>query len=273
MPKYKIVASDLDGTLLDSNSQISEENISAIKDLIRKGVHFVPSSGRTLSEMPQAIKENTDIRFISCSNGAAVIDRKTGERILMCIPHGLAVKVLDILNSYETHIAFRHNGECYVDSAFKTDEQIKYFNVCDIHLGVVKQYAVFKDDFKNFSYSLDNIEVFAVFFRSVAEMEECRERLSRLGDLRIADSWNYNLEICSAHAGKGNALKALADKLGIDYADTIGVGDSDNDSTMIKAAGLGLAMENACDSLKKIADGVICTNNEHAIKYILEHYF
>ena len=64
----------------------------------------------------------------------------------------------------------------------------------------------------------------------------------------------------------------LADMLGVDRKDTIAVGDSTNDSEAIKDAGLGLAMENACDELKQIADEIVCNNKEHVARYILENY-
>lgn len=73
-------------------------------------------------------------------------------------------------------------------------------------------------------------------------------------------------------AGKGNALRSLADMLGVSHDETIGVGDSDNDTSLIEAAGLGLVPSNGCGSLKKIADEIICSNDEHIACYILDHY-
>ena len=67
-------------------------------------------------------------------------------------------------------------------------------------------------------------------------------------------------------------MHTLADMLGVDIADTISIGDSDNDESMILAAGLGLAVSNAWDSLKAVANGVICSNDEHAVAYVLAHY-
>ena len=80
------------------------------------------------------------------------------------------------------------------------------------------------------------------------------------------------LEVYSSDAGKGKALIALADMLGIDIADVIAVGDSKNDSSMIEEAGLGLAVANACDALKELADQTICDNSEHIAKYVLEKF-
>ena len=83
---------------------------------------------------------------------------------------------------------------------------------------------------------------------------------------------NY-LEVYSSDAGKGKTLVALANMLGVDIADVIAIGDSNNDSTMIENVGLGLAVANACDALKELADQTICDNSEHIAKYLLENYF
>ena len=68
-------------------------------------------------------------------------------------------------------------------------------------------------------------------------------------------------------------MHSLADMLGVAHGDTISIGDSDNDASIVEAAGLGLAVSNACDSLKAVADEEICSNEEHAIAYVLTHYF
>ena len=104
MNSYKLVASDLDGTLLDNSGKISRQNLAAIESLLELGVHFVPCSGRTLSELPRELADNQKIRYIIHSNGATVLDRKTGDKILNCIPNRLSQKVFKIINSYKTHV-------------------------------------------------------------------------------------------------------------------------------------------------------------------------
>ena len=76
------------------------------------------------------------------------------------------------------------------------------------------------------------------------------------------------------NAANVNALLRLADMTGVDHAQTLAVGDSKNDSDMLAAAGLGLAVSNAWEELKAVADVVIpCSNDEHVAPYLLEHYF
>lgn len=273
MKKYKIVASDLDGTLLNNESKISRENLCAINELLARDVQFVPSSGRTLSEMPAEIVANSAIRYIIYSNGAVVFDRQTGKRSLTCIPNSMVQKILDMLNTYETHITIRHNGESVVDSAFQSDYHYDYYNVCESHCAAVREFANFVDNFEKYSYSVDNAEVISAFFHSYDDKMICKNYFEKNCNMRVVEASEYNLEIMNINAGKGNALHCLADMIGIDYADTISIGDSDNDESITKAAGLGLAVSNACDSLKEIADEIICSNEEHAVAYVLSRYF
>lgn len=272
MPKYKIVASDIDGTLLNSNFKISDENLLAIKEISKKGVQFVPATGRTYSEIYDEIKNNPDIRYIICSNGTVVFDKLTKNKILMCMSNSLAKKIFDILYFYETHITYRYDGNSYVDADYQDEKSYEYYKVWVNHIEVIKSFSIKISDFKETSYSIDNIETIAAFFHSDDELEKAREELLKLGGLIVTSACDHSLEIFSANAGKGSALYKLCDLLNVDYKDTISIGDSDNDVSITKAAGLGLATKNACDSLKEIADEIICSNDEHIAKYVLEKY-
>lgn len=273
MHNYKIVASDLDGTLLNNESQISPENMAAISQLLNNGVYFVPSSGRTLSEIPEAIRSNSGIRYIIHSNGAVVLDRQTGNRILTCIPNAIAREILDVLTAYECHITIRHNGNCIVDKAYQNNAAFDYYNVIEAHRDCVLNYAIQSDNFLEYACAADQVEVFSAFFHSYDEKIACKKQLEKSGKLRIVEASEYNIEIVNIDAGKGNALHSLADMIAVDRADTISIGDSDNDSSITQAAGLGLAVSNACDSLKAVSDQIICSNEEHAIAYVLSHFF
>lgn len=272
MGKYKIIASDLDGTLLDDEGNISIENINAIKALGNKGVVFVPCTGRTYSEIPETIKNIPGVRYFIHSNGAVVYDRETGTRITNCIDKNTSKTVWDILSSFDAHLTFRHNGKFFADSRFQTNEFFEYYNVMVAHRIVVRDFSVMLDNFKKDGYELDNIEVFSAFFHNYEDKVRCREVIEQTKKLKTVEANEFNLEIMSVDAGKGTALCSLADMLGVLYDETIGVGDSDNDSSLITSAGMGLATSNACDSLKEIADEIICSNKEHIAEYILKHY-
>ena len=272
MEKYQIVCSDLDGTLLNSEAEVSLENLRAIERLSEQGVWFVPSTGRSFSEIPAEVRNHPSIRYFICSNGAMVMDGQSGRSHLTGISRQVSQKIQAILRRYETHLTLRYDGKCYVDAAFATEEAFDYYNVCDAHQLVINDFAVWHEDFAAFCEAADDVEVISVFFRDREELIAAREEIESLGGLQVVGISAYNLEIMNAEAGKGNALLWLAEELDIRREDTIGVGDSDNDRSMIMAAGLGLAVSNACQSLKEAADAIICSNDEHVIQYIVEQY-
>lgn len=270
--QYKLLASDLDGTLFDPNKQISEQNMEAIKRLVERGIPFVPVTGRSLCEMPNVVAI-PQIRYYIYSNGTAIWDKKCDQKTVFGLSKEQANFVLDTFYSYQVHMTVRHNGQCYEDETCHTEEHCAYHHVNMYHFGVMEEYAVFTDQFKELVYSMDQIEVITGFFHSREEMKECRDKLEKTGLFQFAESYDYNLEVFHKEAGKGKALMRLAKMLGIQREETIMAGDSGNDITCVEAAGLGLAVENACEELKKVADQMICSNAEHIVAYIEERFF
>ena len=268
---YKIVASDLDGTLLNSKHIISQENLDAIKAMNDMGINFVVSTGRAYSEVMPELISSPYIRYYICSNGAIIYDKFTKSRTCFCMDRATSNRIFDILYDYDTQLTIRQDNAPHFEKGLDLEEIRKDYHIVPAHLEILQNIAIQHDDFKNFIYGLNNIEVLSAFFRNEEERIECRKRLEADGSVRVVEGCPYNLEIMSIFAGKGIALNALADMLQIPISQVIGVGDSDNDRTMIEAAGLGLAMENACTLLKDVADKIICHNDDHAIKYILEN--
>lgn len=273
MRNYKIIACDLDGTLLNNAGQVSPENLAAIGALQEKGIYFVPCSGRTFAEIPASIRENENIRYIIHSNGATVLDKQTGHRMETGISNALMQEILQVLTACQMHLTIRHGGKCYVDARYQTRKDFDYYNVIVPHQDCVNNYATHSHNFMEMAFEFDNAEVVSAFFHDYDEKMACKKKLEATDKLRVVEASEYNIEIMNIEAGKGNALYALCDLLGVDYEDTISMGDSDNDSSVTKAAGLGLAMANAVDSLKAIADEIICSNEEHGVEYVLNHYF
>lgn len=270
---YKIVASDLDGTLFNTAVEISKENLDAIKEMAALGVHFVPSSGRAYSEIPDKVKNIPEARYLITADGATVYDQKQNKAVYTCwMDKELSKLVLDMLNEYQTLLTVRNNGISYVDSKKHDWDLYGEYRLTGNYKEFIYEFDRPTENFDEFCYSLPAIEMICVFFKSDREMAECRERLLATGRVQVASSEPYNLEIFDINAGKGNTLLKLAELLGINGKDTIGVGDSLNDLDNIRKAGLGLAMENACEVLKTEADRTICTNDQHAMQYILENF-
>lgn len=267
---YKLIACDLDGTLIGTDLTLSEENKGAIKELTEQGIIVVPTTGRTIVEMREVF-DLPEIRYVVYSNGAAVFDKETGEEIFCGLNEELAHFVLTTLFKYDTFVVIHKDRKTYCDKEKLT--RPADYNVCFNTVELVEQYCIKEDEFEKNALSGGNIENVAVYFANLDDMKECRKILESNPDIRAVEAWEYSLEIFSKKAGKGSALKLLTDKLGMDMQEIITIGDSDNDTQMTKMSGMGLATGNACEMLKEVADEVICTNDEHVMKFVKDKYF
>ena len=271
--KYKIVASDLDGTLLNKEQTVSEENLRAISQMKRLGVEFVPTTGRGMNEIDLSLINSPDIRYIITSNGAVVFDKDIGKPTLTrYVPRDTVRLVLETLRPYNVFTVVHEGGKTYFD---KDKYNPEFLNLCgvDPYYGyIIGKYAEGVEDFESFLLSSDEMELICLFFELDEGVRYSKQIFENCGKLcAAAPSKNY-LEVYSCDAGKGKTLAAFAEKLGVDIEDVIAVGDSDNDYTMIERAGLGLAVANACDALKELADQTICDNSEHIAEYVLENF-
>ncbi len=273
MIDYKIIASDLDGTLLDSSGKVSEENLSAIRAFSSRGIHFVPASGRSLSEMPEILVNEDSIRYYIHSSGAAVYDKKTREVISFSFPQALSRALLETAFASDCHVTVRRQGKMLMDKNKSNPEMMSYYNVFRAHAKLLCVCGVESDDFEAEMLSADGIEMISLFFHSDDVLRAVREKFLSMEGINVARACPHNIELTYKDAGKGNALSALARKLAVPLSSTIAVGDSENDLPMIMTAGLGLAVANASENVKKLADSIICGNDENAVAYIMEKYF
>ena len=252
---------------------MSEENLCAISEMTRLGVEFVPTTGRGMNEIDLSLINCPDIRYIISSNGAVVFDKEVGKPILTRYVSKDAVRfVLETIRPYNVFLVAHEGGKTYFD---KNKYNSEFLNRCGIdeYFGhIISKYAKPVDNFESFLLSSNEVEMLAFFFELSDATNSCKQIFEESGVLCVAHSSANYLEVYSSEAGKGKTLTAFADKLGVDIADVIAVGDSNNDATMIEVAGLSLAVANACDALKEIADQTICDNSEHVAKYVLEKF-
>ncbi len=273
MSKYKLVCSDLDGTLLCRDMTVSEENKRAIKEMTRRGVAFVASSGRAHSGLPRDVVECNNIRYMISSNGAVIYDKKEKKNIItQFMPMDIAEKMFSELKKYDVTIFAHCNGYMHVDGHLLEEKNYDYFNINSYYSGFIEKTGIRVDSTPEFAVKTGNLEMVTVFFHSQKELDDCSRRILDMGDYKVVSSCAFNIEIFYEKSGKGNALRRLSEHLGIDIEDTIAVGDSTNDKPMLLAAGLALATENAFPELKEAADEVICHFEDNIAEYILNKY-
>lgn len=272
MQEYKIISSDLDGTLLDRSMNVSKENRAAIEKLSKLGVHFVPNSGRALREIPEEVKNLPGTRYIIYSDGTVIYDKITGEKNALYMSREDADEAYRILCEYDTMPLLHASGNSYAAAEKFNEEAFCHYQVSPVFGNFLRETNLPRKDFRELVHTSNEIELFYTPFHDDREMEECKKRLQETGRYLIVSSIPHSIEVLSIHGGKGQALLRLADMLGVDRRATIAVGDSTNDMAMIVDAGLGLAMSNACEELKEAADGIACSNEEHVARYLLENY-
>ncbi len=270
MPNYQIVAVDLDGTLLDSQRNLSQENDRAIRQLTKMGVQVVAASGRALTEVDPRIHAHPDIRYIISSAGALVYDKHTGNKHTCLIDVAKTRQILDILADYDVTFCFHYDGDAYMDAADMQD-RLRRYEMTEYMRDFLLSVDIPTENMFDFCQDNKAAEMFVVFFQDASQQAECKRRVDALGGVLTASSEPKNLEIAPADAGKGPALLNLARRLGVDQSATIAVGDSLNDYTMIRDAGLSLVVSNGFPELKAMADQVICSNDEHIMEYILKN--
>ena len=265
-----IIASDLDGTLLKSNTDISEENLHAIERLAQKGAKIILLTGRTLYEVPKELRDCKGVEYIVFSNGAGIYHREKGIIEYRTFSNETAFKIYKVLNEYKTFIELYTNGAPYVETADFSQESFEYYKIDSEFIPEMYKSRRVCDSIKEMIFDLDfKTEMFDVFFRNQDERSECYERLKKeFDEIEITTSMTNNLEIMLKGINKGSALRELCQIAGFDIKDVTVVGDSKNDLTAFNTEAKKYAVSNACEEIKALADKIICSNDENIMCYI-----
>jgi len=278
--RIRIIALDLDGTLLDSQKRLSDANHSALEEAASKGVLIVPTTGRFFGMMPQAIRELPFVRYAITINGAQVYDRETDTAIARDeIPIDMALELMRLLDNYDViYDCYRSNWGWMTEAL-----QAKAADYAtDAHyLKMIREFRNPVADLKEHlskTATDGNVQKIMLFARNEPVGESVTNAIikavnEQFPDIKVtASTWN-NLEFNIATAHKGNALKRFAEHLGLTLGNCMALGDGMNDLSMIQAAGLGVAMANAHPRVLAAADQVTLSNDEdgvaHAIRKVL----
>lgn len=262
----KLIAVDLDGTLLNSKNEVSRENIDAINILAQNGISTAVLTGRTMGEIPTELLKCEGIGYYVYSNGAGIND-KNGILSYQAIDKDTIKTVFDIIASYETIIEVYSNGKPYLDSTKFSYEVLDEYHIDRGFIPVIEATRVKVNNLRDLIISDDHdIEMLDVFFKNMDERTECWERI---GDLvSVTSSMVNNIEVLAKGINKGVGITNLCDVLGISIDDAVVIGDSLNDMTAFTTATNKYAVSNACDEIKAVATKTICSNDEHIMVYM-----
>ncbi len=265
---YKLLALDLDGTLLNEKHEISESNRVMIQEARKRGVKIVLVSGRE----PMSVKQfssalNLD-ELIACLNGGLITDNNEGKIYLNeCLDEGLARNIIHLLE------------KMHIYSAVFVQDRIFVPDYKNSRLSLLKKYTLGDvDEVGKLPAFLDNKNLWSKI-NKVLLIDE-NKILSNFKDviiekyngIKMQFSLSFFLEIYSNKISKGKALKYISDYYGIERKEIIAIGDGENDIDMFKFAGLGVAMENATNLVKENADIITFSNKEDGVSHIIKNF-
>ena len=184
-----------------------------------------------------------------------------------------ALAVLHLLRQYDTMIEVFYGGRPYAPADKLNRLAYDYYRIEPIYHPVMAASRVPCTDLEALLSGDEKTEMFNIFFHLDDERRAFIDRATELfPELICTYSMQSNLEILRRGVDKGSALQKLAEHLGLAPEQVIAVGDSRNDLSMIRYAGTGLAVANACDELKQAANAVACTSDAGVLSYIYHHF-
>ena len=272
---YKLLATDLDGTLFSSGGTVSEGNRRAIREAVEKGVHFVLCSGRAPYEGVSALGESLGLNrpgsYYICCSGALIVDAATLETVAgNFLPKETAARLLSLGEGF-----FREMGKAAVRLHTTEKMYAKNREVWDNDLPqrAGKEFLPLPEDVRRVEG-----EITKLLFLSREEGYAMRF-YDRMEKVLPEGALGYRMppalaEYVAKEANKGRAVAQLAAILGLSTEETVCVGDGWNDISMLSGKGLGVAVRNAPEEVSCHADVILNrTNDEDAVAAVLERYF
>ena len=282
----KILFTDLDGTLLDDNKDISAEDLSAIRKMIETGHKFVMTTGRPLTSVKKLAERYNFLEagfYLVSFNGGLIYDCGAKKPILTRRISVDDVKfIMDAAFRSGMH-AHTYAGDLVV-SEHETEQLKTYCRLMQMDYVVVddiREYFAGKTGCDKAPTAPINVvvkppikvNIITPFGHSSLESFRAEMRKTTAGKLFDVFSKPEMLEFSHLQSNKGDALRFMAEFYGVPMGDTIAVGDEENDCPMIEAAGIGVAMANASQVVKDAADYVTERDNNHSgIAEVIEKF-
>lgn len=277
MKDIKLVALDLDGTLFDNSSRISERNLTAIRSITDKGIHVVISTGRPFEGIPFDQIKGTGINYAITANGSGIYEISTGKCLYEnAMDEELVTPILNFLLTRDIHMDAFIGGKGYtpiqcVETAQKltVPSSIKnYIITTRTRLDNILQF-IHENQLKVQKMTLN---FYPAADGTLIDRETVRKFLVSNPSITTVCGGYNNLEFTRADANKGVGLRKLAEILGVNPDATMAIGDTENDLAIIEAASIGVAMGNATDAVKARADYVTTTNTKDGVAAAIEHF-
>ena len=270
----KLIAIDLDGTLLDSNRVVSEDNYHAIQEAKAAGIQVVLCTGRPLRSMNYLLDEvglkgETDLAITY--NGGLIQKTSTGE-----VVHEMTLDRVESLEIYELaqllNLPVNYIDLDYIYEPAYPEGRASIYNKDATNIPAdqaLKFKGVDIADLPN-PFTINKV----VMSRPADELDQAIITIPAVyyEKFNIYKSQSTILEVLPKDVDKGHAMRIVGDMLGLDKSQIMGIGDQENDLSLVQQAGFGVAMGNAIDIVKDSADYVTKTNDESGVAYVIRKF-
>lgn len=267
--KKKVLILDIDGTLTNSKKEITPKTLQALLDIQEMGHTIVIASGRPthgVKWIADALKLEQYGGYVLCFNGARIVNVKTNEIVFQqCFPKECIAPLYEYAKAHGMGLVTYEGDKVItgtrIDKYMEFEAGLNYMQLTEV------------DDFVAYVDFDVNKCLFTAEEEQAPELErELAEKYK--GVLSIYRSEPFFIEAMPPGVDKAASLERLFQAIGVDKADTVACGDGFNDMSMIKYAGVGVAMANAQDEVKTVADMVTKkSNDEDGLLEVLEKYF
>ena len=281
-----LAALDLDGTLLNSSGEVTDYTRKVLSEASDRGVVVIPATGRPLASLPPVVAKQPWVRYALTSNGAAVWD--LGNDPLGCVysryanaaehetsePEAVLHDLMPVETAREVFAlceACHADLRIFADGRAMTDHaSMEYNAACHARKGSTEarqpddgRFTIVRDFAEWMSRHAHEVEKMCVFFGDPDLASSWLPRFRAIPGVEVVQGSPENIEVTAAGVDKGEALLTLADRLGIPRAQTLAVGDSENDRAMLEKAGVAAVMANGMEHIRRLADIVSENDNDH----------
>jgi Cof subfamily protein (haloacid dehalogenase superfamily) len=268
----KLLCIDMDGTLLSSNHGISERTLKAIKAASEKGVKIVVCTGRVFTSA-NFYSELIGVKApVIASNGAYIREKDRDEVIykgLLGIDN--CKKVLAVCKKHGLHAHFNTSNTIFTEKIIYSSE---YYSKLNKTLPEGSRINIELVENLENTFELHKNEILKCITQDIDDdkIQIAKAELQQIESLTVVSSFEKNFEVMNKGVSKGRATQILAEYYGIIREEIMCIGDNDNDISMIKFAGIGVAMGNGKASIKEIANFVTDTNDNHGVAKAIEKF-
>lgn len=264
----RLVFIDIDGTLLDSNRNVTENTKKEISRCLKRNIKIVLTSGRSRFETINYQREINSSPYVISSNGADVYDIATEKEIYTNpIPKEIVKELLKYIQDNDCKIRFNYDSEMAINKAFYEDEKnlIKTIDelICIANTRKIVQCMIADK-------KIEKVMMFKEYLKRCIPSVKIENESKRLMNLELKPSGNYFCDITTSNVTKGKSVRELCKYLKINEEEIAVIGDGNNDISMFEITPNSVAMGNASLIVKEKANYITDTNDEEGVANFLK---